>query len=73
MKTISELDKSTLTTEQKLGLLLCANLNHGDAENVAVIVPKIALALAVLAKHIEAEAAHLGELGKHRAVGGRRV
>ena len=32
MKVIRELDKSTLTTEQKLGLLLCANLNHGDAD-----------------------------------------
>ena len=32
MKEIRELDKSTLTTEQKLGLLLCANLNHGDKD-----------------------------------------
>ena len=32
MKEIRELDKATLTTEQKLGLLLCANLNHGDKD-----------------------------------------
>ena len=32
MKEIRELDKSKLTTEQKLGLLLCANLNHGDKD-----------------------------------------
>ena len=30
MKEIRELDKSTLTTEQKLGLLLCANLYFDD-------------------------------------------
>ena len=32
MKEIRELDRAVLTTEQKLGLLLCANLNHGDAD-----------------------------------------
>ena len=32
MKEIRELDRKALTTEQKLGLLLCANLNHGDAD-----------------------------------------
>ena len=32
MKQIRELDKSQLTTEQKLGLLLCANLSHGDED-----------------------------------------
>ena len=32
MKEIRELDRAALTTEQKLGLLLCANLNHGDAD-----------------------------------------
>ena len=32
MKEIRELDRAALTVEQKLGLLLCANLNHGDAD-----------------------------------------
>ena len=32
MKEIREIDRATLTTEQKLGLVLCANLNHGDAD-----------------------------------------
>ena len=30
MKEIRELDRATLTTEQKLGLLLCANLYFDD-------------------------------------------
>ena len=42
---IRELDKSQLTTEQKLGLLLCANLNHGDedVENVIEMIKNHAL------------------------------
>ena len=32
MKEIRELVPESLTAEQKLGLLLCANLNHGDAD-----------------------------------------
>ena len=32
MKPVMELDFHTLTTEQKIGLLLCANLNHGPAD-----------------------------------------
>ena len=32
MKQLTELNKNELTVEQKLGLLLCANLNHGDAD-----------------------------------------
>ena len=32
MRNIRELDRAALTTDQKLGLLLCANLNHGDAD-----------------------------------------
>ena len=29
---MKELDRSTLTIEQKLGMLMCANLNHGPAD-----------------------------------------
>ena len=45
MKQIRELDKSQLTTEQKLGLLLCANLQHGDAdlENALEMIKKHSL------------------------------
>ena len=32
MKTVKELQFDTLTTEQKIGLLLCANLNHGEKD-----------------------------------------
>ena len=32
MKQIKELNRSELTTEQKLGLAFCANLNHGEAD-----------------------------------------
>ena len=32
MKTVKELQLDTLTTEQKIGLLLCANLNHGEKD-----------------------------------------
>ena len=32
MKTLRELSAAELTVEQKLGMLLCANLNHGDKD-----------------------------------------
>ena len=32
MKKLTELDRSKLTVEQKLGLLLCANLSHGEKD-----------------------------------------
>ena len=40
MKKIRELDPQTLSTEQKLGLVFCANLNHGpeDVENALQMI-----------------------------------
>ena len=32
MKPVKELNFDTLTTEQKLGLVFCANLNHGEQD-----------------------------------------
>ena len=40
MKKVKELDLHSLTTEQKLGLVFCANLNHGpqDVENALQMI-----------------------------------
>ena len=53
MKTIHELDKSQLTVEQKLGLLLCANLNHGNAdlENAIEMIKNHSLGSVWVAHH----------------------
>ena len=32
MKQVKEIDRASLSMEQKLGMLMCANLNHGPAD-----------------------------------------
>ena len=38
MKKIQELDRSKLTTEQKIGLLYCANVSANNKENIDYVI-----------------------------------
>mgnify|MGYP003318536478 CR=1 FL=1 len=41
MKKIQELDRSKLTTEQKIGLLYCANVSANNKENIDYVIEMI--------------------------------
>ncbi|MBO7762635.1 MAG: hypothetical protein J6T24_07550, partial [Clostridia bacterium] len=41
MKKVQELDRSKLTTEQKIGLLYCANVSANKPENIDYVIEMI--------------------------------